>query len=144
MAKKSAENLSKSDSLLVNIGRSIVFKATVISIILHAALMGGTSIGLFKDWQVYGIKSPSQINAIRTAERKEAEEKKRKAEAAEKAKKEAAAAEEARKVAATNKVQSAAAPAAAGELTKDGKKPPEVQPLPPKKDFEYGDDLSLD
>ncbi len=143
MAKKTAENLSKSDSLLVNIGRSIVFKATVISIILHAVLMGGTSIGLFKDWQVYGIKSPSQINAIRTAERKEAEEKKRKAAAAEKAKKEAAAAEEARNIAATNKVQSAAA-AQTGELTKDGKKPPEVQPLPPKKEFEYGDDLSLD
>lgn len=142
MAKKSAENLSKSDSLLVNIGRSIVFKATVISIILHAVLMGGTSIGLIKDWQVYGIKSPSQINAIRTAERKEAEDKKRKAEAAERAKKEAAAAEEARKIAATNKVQSASA--ATGELTKDGKKPPEVQPLPPKKEFEYGDDLSLD
>ena len=65
--------------------------------------------------------------------------------AAEKAQKEAAAAEEARKIAATNKVQSSSSAAvSAGEVTKDGKTPPEVQPLPPKKEFEYGDDLSLD
>ena len=43
----------------------------------------------------------------------------------------------------------AAPAAAAGGQPKagaDGKaaKPPEVQPLPPKKEFQYGDDLSLD
>ena len=145
MANKSVENLSKSDALLADIGRSVMFKATVISIIAHALVMGLTSISLFNDWRTYGIKSPSQINAIRAQERKEADDAKRKAEAAEKAQKEAAAAEEARKIAATNKVQFASSAAvSAGEVTKDGKTPPEVQPLPPKKEFEYGDDLSLD
>jgi hypothetical protein len=58
MANKSVENLSKSDALLADIGRSVMFKATVISIIAHALVMGLTSISLFNDWRTYGIKSP--------------------------------------------------------------------------------------
>ena len=124
------DNLSGPDRLLVNIGKSIMFKAMVISIIAHVVFTGITSIGLFKDWCTYGVKSPSAINAIRTQERKDAEAKQRKAEAEAKAKEAEAKREEEKKAAATNQG--------------DAKTPPEVQPLPPKKEFQLGDDLSLD
>ena len=40
-------------------------------------------------------------------------------------------------------VQAAHAEAAKAEV-KEAKQPPEIKPLPPKKGFEYGEDLSLD
>ncbi len=144
------------DELVVGIERSIFGRALMISIIVHVVLIGGTSTSLYKDWQKYGFHAPSYINAVKTQENREAEEARRKAAAEEKAAKEAAKAEEMKAFAATNGVKKAAGaaksaagaakaatPAATIEEAKD-KTPPELEPLPPKKDFEYGEDLSLD
>ena len=134
------------DDLLEGIGRSIMSKALVYSIIGHFVFTVLTSIPLFKDWTVYGIKSPSAINAIRTEENRRIEDENRRKKAEEKAN--AAATNEAAQASATittnatgkaGAATNAPAAAAGGKIT-----PPEVQPLPPKKDFEYGDDLSLD
>ena len=146
------------DDLLTNIGKSIMFKAMLLSIIGHVVFTGVTSISLWTDWATdwerFGLKAPGTINAIKGEDRKIAEEKKRKEEAAAKAEAEAkAAAEKAEKEAkARENAPAGAAPAAAAGTTNapaaaaEGgeKKPPEVQPLPPKKNFELGDDLSLD
>ena len=141
------------DDLLTGIGKSIMAKAVVYSIIAHLILTAATSVSLFKDWTVYGVKSPSAINAIRTEENRQKEEAERRKKAEEKAAAEAKAEAEAKaKAAEEAKKGGAAAPtvAADGSSTNvtagaDGKiVPPEVQPLPPKKEFEYGDDLSLD
>ena len=141
------------DDLLVEIGRSIMNKALVWSIIGHFVFTIFTSIPLFCDWTHYGIKSPSAINAIRTAENRKAEEEARKKKAQEKAEAAKAAAEAAK----TNTITKASGTATnatdkvAGDKAQqakpaeDGKiTPPEVEALPPKKEFEYGDDLSLD
>ena len=40
--------------------------------------------------------------------------------------------------------QTVAAEEAAAAKASEEKTPPEVQPLPPKKEFQYGDDLTLD
>ena len=145
------------DDLLTGIGKSIMPKALVYSIIAHFVLTVATSVPLFKDWTVYGVKSPSAINAIRAEERRQQEEADRRRKAEEKAAAEAKAeaeakakaAEEAKKnpkpaAAATNATATAEG-AAQPAVGADGKvAPPEVQPLPPKKSFEYGEDLSLD
>ena len=65
--------MKKPDMLLTDIERSIFAKALVISIIAHAALLGGTSFSLFADWGKYGVHSPSYINAQKSKENKEAE-----------------------------------------------------------------------
>ena len=127
--------MKKPDMLLTDIERSIFAKALVISIIAHVALLGGTSFSLFADWGKYGVHSPSYINAQKSKENKEAEAERRKAAAEEKAAAPAAPA-------ATNAATPATAATTAAE---DGKvTPPEVEPLPPKKEFQLGDDLSLD
>ena len=142
------------DDLLTGIGKSIMAKALVYSIIGHFILTVATSVPLFKDWTVYGVKSPSAINAIRAEENRVKQEEERRKKAEEKAAAEAKAeaerkakeAEEAKKnpkaaAASTNATAGATQPAVGA----DGKiVPPEVQPLPPKKEFQYGDDLSLD
>lgn len=136
--------MKKPDMLLTDIERSIFAKALVISIIAHVALLGGTSFSLFADWGKYGVHSPSYINAQKSKENKEAEAERRKAAAEEKAAEEAkkAEAEKAAAPAATNAATPATAATTAAE---DGKvTPPEVEPLPPKKEFQLGDDLSLD
>lgn len=126
------------DDLLEGIGRSIMTKALVYSIVGHVVVTVLTSIPLFKDWTVYGIKAPTTINAIRTEENRKKEEEDRRAKAAAKAEAEA-------KAAAPAKAADQAKPATpAASAAPDAKTPPEVQPLPPKRDFEYGDDLSLD
>lgn len=141
------------DDLLAGIGQSIMGKAIVYSLIGHIVFTVATSVPLFKDWTIYGIKSPSAINAIRTEENRQKEEAERRRKAEEKAAaeakaeaeaKEKAAAEAAKKgTAATAPATSAASDPAVAEG--DGKiVPPEVQPLPPKKEFTYGEDLSLD
>lgn len=143
--------MKKPDELVAEIDRSILAKALVASIAAHAILMGATSIGLFQDWAHYGVHSPSYINAQKTRERRDAEELQRQQAALEKAKKEAAEAEARKQAAATNKTAQASAPAkaadtVAAEEAKEAEKktPPEVQPLPPKTEFKYGDDLTLD
>ena len=141
--------MRKPEELVARIDRSIFAKALVISIVAHAALMGATSVSLFQDWMRYGFHSPSYINAEKTRERREAEETRRREATAEKANAEA----EAKKAAGeTNQVAAAAEPAkqtvaaeeAAAAKASEEKTPPEVQPLPPKKEFQYGDDLTLD
>lgn len=139
--------MKKPDMLLTDIERSIFAKALVISIIAHAALLCGTSFSLFADWGKYGVHSPSYINAQKSKENKEAEAERRKAEAEEKAAEEAkkAEAEKASAPAATNAANAATPATAATPAAEDGKvTPPEVEPLPPKKEFQLGDDLSLD
>lgn len=147
--------MKKPDMLLTDIERSIFAKALVISIIAHAALLGGTSFSLFADWGKYGVHSPSYINAQKSKENKEAEAERRKAaaeeKAAEEAKKAAAPAKDTAKdakaaaPAATNAANAATPATAATPAAEDGKvTPPEVEPLPPKKEFQLGDDLSLD
>ena len=143
--------MKKPDELIANIDRSIFAKALVMSVIAHAAMMGATSVSLFQDWMRYGFHSPSYINAEKTRERREAEETRRREATAEKAKSEAA---EAKKTAPgqTDQAAPAAEPAkqtvaveeAAAAEEKEKKTPPEVEPLPPKKEFQYGDDLTLD
>lgn len=141
--------MKKPDELVVEIERSILGKAILFSVIAHVVLMGVTSIQLFADWGTYGFHSPSYINAEKARIRRAEEDAQRKAAAAEKAKQEAEAAEAKKKAAATNQTAQAGAPAAkekgtvaAAEVQQ--KTPPEVQPLPPKKEFQYGEDLSLD
>lgn len=139
--------MKKPDMLLTDIERSIFAKALVISIIAHAALLGGTSFSLFADWGKYGVHSPSYINAQKSKENKEAEAERRKAAAEEKAAEEAkkAEAEKTAAPAATNAANAATPATAATPAAEDGKvTPPEVEPLPPKKEFQLGDDLSLD
>ena len=155
--------MKKPDMLLTDIERSIFAKALVISIIAHAALLGGTSFSLFADWGKYGVHSPSYINAQKSKENKEAEAARRKAAAEEKAAEEAKKAESEKSAAAAKDAKSnnsagdakpskaadtaasAATPAAATPAAEDGKvTPPEIEPLPPKKEFQLGDDLSLD
>lgn len=133
--------MKKPDELIANIDRSIFAKALVMSVIAHAALMGATSVSLFQDWMRYGFHSPSYINAEKTRERREAEETRRREATAEKAKNESA---EAKGEAAEAKEQTVAAEESAAAQEKDKKTPPEVEPLPPKKEFQYGDDLTLD
>lgn len=133
------------DDLLVEIGRSIMNKALVWSIIGHFVFTVLTSIPLFVDWTHYGIKSPSAINAIRTEENRKAEEENRKKKAMEKAEEAKAAAEAAKTNSISKTVGATTNAAEKVQKTDDGKiTPPEVQALPPKKEFEYGDDLSLD
>ncbi len=149
--------MKKPDMLLTDIERSIFAKALVISIIAHVALLGGTSFSLFADWGKYGVHSPSYINAQKSKENKEAEAERRKAAAEEKAAEEAKKAEAEKAAAPAKDAAKAAAPAAtnaanaatpataATPAAEDGKvTPPEVEPLPPKKEFQLGDDLSLD
>ena len=135
------------DSLLENIGRSVMFKALVWSVIGHLIFTGLTSISLWKDWASdwnrFGLRAPGTINAIKGEDRKAAEEAKRKAEAAAKAEAEAKAAEEAKAKDEAKAKGQGEGRAVTGEGG-DKKKPPEVQPLPPKKEFELGDDLQLD
>ncbi len=144
--------MKKPDELIANIDRSIFAKALVMSVIAHAALMGATSVSLFQDWMRYGFHSPSYINAEKTRERREAEETRRREATAEKAKSEAAEAEAKKAAGETNQVAAAVEPAkqtvaaeeAAAAKASEEKTPPEVEPLPPKKEFQYGDDLTLD
>ena len=141
--------MKKPDMLLTDIERSIFAKALVISIIAHAVLLGGTSFSLFADWGKYGVHSPSYINAQKSKENKEAEAEEKAAEEAKKAESEksAAAAKDAKAAApaATNAANAAKPATAATPAAEDGKvTPPEVEPLPPKKEFQLGDDLSLD
>ena len=144
--------LKRPDDLLTEIGRSIMNKALVWSIVGHFVFTVLTSIPLFCDWTHYGIKSPSAINAIRTEENRKKEDEERKQKAIQKAEEAKAAAEAAKtnSITKTGTVPSASSPTgavqnAAKQQATDGKiTPPEVQALPPKKEFEYGDDLSLD
>ena len=105
------------------------------------------SFGLYRDWGKYGLSSPemgfhtpSKMNLIKNRLQREADDAARKKAAEERDAAAAAAATNA--PAATATAVGAAptnAPAPAGTV-----KPPEVEPLPPKSDFSFGEDLKLD
>ena len=163
-------NTKKPDELLAGIGKSIMPKAIAYSTVGHIALMVLTSFGLFADWaytetyedpvdgggtvtrtvRPYLFKAPTTINAGKKKRAQEEEERQRKAAAEAKAAERAkAAAEEAAKAAEEAKKNPQPAAAQASQTsqtsqTSSAVTPPEVQPLPPKKEFQYGDDLSLD
>lgn len=143
--------MKKPDTLLVEIEKSIFMKAIVISLIAHALLLGLTSFSLFADWTKYGVHSPSYINGQKAEEnkRREAEERKAAAEkkaAEEQAKAQAAATNQTASVEGKGAAKKNAAPENATPAAEEGGKvtPPEVEALPPKKEFQLGDDLSLD
>jgi hypothetical protein len=137
------------DDLLSDVRRSILGGALLISALIHLVLIGGTSFSLYRDWGKYGLSSPemgfhtpSKINLIKNRLRREADDAARKA-AAEKRAAEAAA------FSATNAPASTASAATGADLggaaTNAGAiKPPELKPLPPKSDFSFGEDLTLD
>lgn len=143
--------MKKPEELVTEIERSIFGKALVVSFVAHVILIAVTSVSLFKDWGEYGVHSPSYINGVRSAKLKAEEEARRKAAAEAKAAEEAARAEQMKAAASSNRTAKASnvvsTPAAAERAEKDAKaksvEPPEIKPLPPKKDFEYGEDLSI-
>lgn len=128
------------DELLQSISRSILLKALAVSLAIHAVVVFGTSFGLYRDWAVYGVHTPSTIKGLKQKAQKDADEAARRQAAEEKA---AAAAADA----ATN-APPAAAPSASVTPPPTEASPtpqaPEVAPMPPKPTFTLGEDLSLE
>lgn len=131
------------DELLVEVRRSILGFALIVSTVIHVVLIGGSSFSLYRDWGKYGFHTPSTINLLKNQELREADDAARKAAA--EAKATAAAAFAATNAPAAAVASSAPAGDKGGTTTNTGAiKPPEVQPLPPKNDFTFGEDLKLD
>ena len=131
------------DELLAGVRRSILGLALALSAVIHAVVIGGTSFALYRDWAQYGLSSdelgfhtPSDINLLKAREQRAADDAARQAASEQRAAAAAAAAAQA----ASN------APPAAATAPGDPAapvKPPEVEPLPPKTGFTFGDDLEL-
>lgn len=136
--------MKKPEELLTEINKSVFARALVISVAAHAVLLCVTSVSLFRDWTKYGIHSPSYINAEKTRERNEAEEARRREEAEKKAAAEAAKAAADKAAAATNTAAKVEKKVNPEPEDKKEMTPPEIEPLPPKDSFEYGEDLTLD
>ena len=146
------------DSLLANIGKSILGPAIVIAVVAHVAVLLLTSFGLYRDWATYGLSSqdygfhtPTKIKQIKKDRAQAEAEQKRKEELDRKIKEEAKAEEAAATGgAATNQAASASAPAkaasaapAAGKPAGDKKvTPPEIEPLAPATEASI-DDIGL-
>ena len=136
------------DDLLVEVRRSILGLALLISSAIHFVLIGGTSFGLYRDWGKYGLSSPemgfhtpSKMNLIKNRLQREADDAARKKAAEERA---AASAAAAATNAPTATVAAAGAAATNTSASAGAIKPPEVEPLPPKSEFSFGEDLKLD
>lgn len=111
------------DTLLKKVDKKGMSGDLVLSIVLHALVIGLTSFGLYASWMKWGVHSPSQIKVLEKAAAKEAA----KAEAEAKAKEAAAAA-------ATNSVEKAeskkpAAPAEKKPAAEKKDSAPEALPL---------------
>lgn len=112
------------DTLLKKVDKKGMSGDLVLSIVLHALVIGLTSFGLYASWMKWGVHSPSQIKVLEKAAAKEAA----KAEAEAKAKADAEAA-------ATNSVEKAEAkkkPSAQSEKNPAAEKKdsaPEALPL---------------
>ncbi len=140
------------DSLLTNIGKSILGPAIIIAVVAHLVILFLTSFGLYRDWATYGISSqeygfhtPTKIKQIKKDKAQAEAEQKRKEELDRKIKEEAKAEEAAEAGAATNQAAKAAAPAAGKAATVPGDKkitPPEIEPLAPADEANL-DDLGL-
>lgn len=104
------------DTLLKKIGKKGLSGDMVLSIILHALLIGLTSFGLYASWAKWGIHAPNEIKRLEKAAAKEEAQKaaaeKAKEEAAKKAE-EAASAKNDSKDAKAKDAKAAAQPAAA-------------------------------
>ena len=135
------------DELLRNIDKSILAKGIIIAVIVHAIVLFGTSLGLYKDWVAYRdkepvglFKKPSTIKNIKKQEQLEAEKARREAEIQRKAEDAAMAASNAAPASAEAKAAPPAGSASAAAEAEGAKKPPEVEPLPPASgDIDLGD-----
>jgi hypothetical protein len=111
------------DTLLKKVDKKGMSGDLVLSIVLHALVIGLTSFGLYASWMKWGVHSPSQIKVLEKAAAKEAA----KAAAEAKAKADAEAA-------ATNSVEKAeskkpAAPAEKKPAAEKKDSAPEALPL---------------
>ena len=143
------------DELLIDINRSTMLKGLLVAFVIHAAIILGTSFGLYSDWWGLGtdangepkkargfLKTPSAINYEKQLERRAVEEEARKAAVEEKLKENAAKAQEAAEKAA--KDGGGARPASRnddldGPATTNRKDPAEEERLPPKASFDLND-----
>lgn len=103
------------DTLLKKIGKKGLSGDMVISIIIHALLIGLTSFGLFASWAKWGVHAPNEIKRLEKAAAKEEAQKA----AAEKAKQEAAAKAEQEAAKAKEKGGKSEAPKAAPAAKSD-------------------------
>lgn len=122
------------DLLLDNSNRSIMGAALIASLAIHVVLIFGTAFQLYADWHAYGMHTPATLKLLK---KEKAEEER-------------------------NAARGTPPPAATGdtvateptETTPQKKVPdekpadtpptaPELDPLPPKSDFTFGDDFSL-
>jgi len=138
------------DDLLAEMNLSIMPKAFLIAFTIHAAIILGTSFGLYRDWwgwnkekTAYGfLATPSTINFEKQKVRRAAKEEADKAAAAERA----AEREAALKAAEEKKASRPQANAQSGETADNAPgdaKEPELQPLPPAKSFTLDDNFDL-
>lgn len=136
--------MKKADFLLDGLEKTSDMKrAMVMSIVVHLAIAVVTSVPLFVDWCRWGLHTPSTINRLKIEERTEREAAERKAALEAKVAEANGAGAQAQQSAA--KPEAAKPDAAPAEkAAKEQKTPPEVQPLPPKSEFELGDDLLMD
>lgn len=131
------------DKLLENVGKSVLGRAVVVAVAVHVLVIGLTSFGLYRDWSVYGLHTPSQINSIKQQRQREADEARRQEEILKRERAVAAAAA----AAASNAVPSKASAPGAGKPVPDVSatqtaKPPEIKPLPPATDVSL-DEIGL-
>lgn len=143
--------MKKADFLLDGLEKTSDMKrALFLSLVAHLVLAVATSVPLFVDWCRWGLHTPSTINRLKIEDRNAREAAERKA-ALEAKVAEANGAGASRPAAGAQQPAAGKADAAgktdAAPTAKEGqpqKTPPEVQPLPPKSEFELGDDLLLD
>lgn len=64
------------DTLLKKIDKKGMFGDVIISIVVHALIIGLTSFGLYASWAKWGVHSPSKIKTLEKAAAKEAEKQK--------------------------------------------------------------------
>lgn len=119
------------DQLLFGINRSILAKALLISVGVHAAVLLLTSFGLYKDWAELGLYSeagfhtPSTMKQVRRDRIREADAQARTE------REEARRAEQAARALEAEE-QRAAAPTPTPSASDATPTPPEVEPLPPR------------
>lgn len=121
------------DVLLEATSRSTMGTALLLSLAIHACVVFGTSFGLYREWKAYGLHSPSTIKQIKKEQAEQVREVARRQEA----EKRAAVAEED-----AGKTQKPSASPA----DPNAEKPPvapELEPLPPKSEFQLGEDFDI-
>ena len=131
------------DDLLKTINQSILIKGLIVAAVIHVVVILGTSFGLYRDWKVYGVKSPSAIKQTKQENKREADEAERKAAAEQRAAERDAAVA----LAESNKATRASANVPANNPSSNvddltgATKEPEIEVLPPKNSFSLQDDF---